>query len=76
MNNMLNKLSHEEAVERARELVDSIRSRSKQGEELRHQPEENIKEFIESGLVRTLVPSRWGGHELNWKTLAKHCNGK
>jgi 3-hydroxy-9,10-secoandrosta-1,3,5(10)-triene-9,17-dione monooxygenase len=70
MNQMIKKLSHEEAIERARELVDTIRSRSKQGEELRHQPEENIKDFIESGLVRTLVPSRWGGHELNWKTLS------
>jgi 3-hydroxy-9,10-secoandrosta-1,3,5(10)-triene-9,17-dione monooxygenase len=70
MNQTLNKLSYEEAMERAKNLVPSIRSRSREGELLRHQPLENIQEFIESGLVRTMVPKRWGGHELNWKTLA------
>lgn len=70
MNKMLNKLTHEEAIERARELSVMIRSRSQEGESLRHQPQENIDDFIASGLVRSLVPSRWGGHELDWKTLA------
>lgn len=70
MNKMLKKLSHEEAIERAKELSLSVRSRARLGESLRHQPKETIDEFIETGLVRSLVPSRWGGHELNWKTLA------
>ncbi|WP_462409521.1 acyl-CoA dehydrogenase family protein [Neobacillus sp. Marseille-QA0830] len=70
MNETLNKLSYEEAVERAKELADFVRTRSHLGESLRHQPQETIEEYIKSGLVRTLVPKRWGGHELNWKTLA------
>src|SRR4051794_10795716 len=70
MNEVLKKFSYEEAIERAKELSATIQIQPKLGEELRHQPSETIFEFISSGLVRSLVPSRWGGHELNWKTLA------
>jgi 3-hydroxy-9,10-secoandrosta-1,3,5(10)-triene-9,17-dione monooxygenase len=70
MNELLKKLSYEEAIERAKELSASLQLRPNLGEELRHQPPETIQDFISSGLVRSLVPSRWGGHELNWKTLA------
>jgi 3-hydroxy-9,10-secoandrosta-1,3,5(10)-triene-9,17-dione monooxygenase len=70
MNQTLKQLTYEEAIERAKSLVPGVSSRSNEGELLRHQPLENIQDFIESGLVRSLVPRRWGGHELNWKTLA------
>ncbi|MFL6556061.1 MAG: acyl-CoA dehydrogenase family protein [Bacillus sp. (in: firmicutes)] len=70
MNEVLKKFSYEEAIERAKVLASANRSRAREAEELRHQPPETIQEIISSGLVRTLVPSRWGGHELNWKTLA------
>jgi 3-hydroxy-9,10-secoandrosta-1,3,5(10)-triene-9,17-dione monooxygenase len=70
MNEVLKKFSYEEAIERAKVLASANRSRAREAEELRHQPPKTIQEFISSGLVRSLVPSRWGGHELNWKTLA------
>ncbi|OLS42198.1 acyl-CoA dehydrogenase family protein [Bacillus sp. MRMR6] len=70
MNQTLKQLTYDEAIERAKSLVPGVSSRSREGELLRHQPLENIQDFIESGLVRSLVPRRWGGHELNWKTLA------
>jgi len=70
MNEVLKKFSYEEAVERAKELSVTLQERPNLGEEIRHQPPETIQELISSGLVRSLVPSRWGGHELNWKTLA------
>lgn len=70
MQEVMKKISHDEAVEHAKGLFSSIRSRSIQSEELRHQPPETISEIIQSGLVRSLVPERWGGHELSWKTLA------
>ncbi|MFD0678543.1 MULTISPECIES: hypothetical protein [unclassified Paenibacillus] len=64
------KFTHEEAVATAKSLFDPIRARSRQSEDLRHQPADTIQEFISSGLVRVLVPQRWGGHELSWKTLS------
>jgi len=70
MQEVVNKLTREEAVVRARALFDNIRSRSHQAEELRHQPKENIEEIRASGLIRSLVPQRYGGHELGWSTLA------
>ncbi|MEB3103657.1 hypothetical protein [Ferviditalea candida] len=70
MQDAIKKLSHDEALERCKGLSPNIRSRSKLADELRSQPPETIKEIIQSGLVRMLVPERWGGHELSWKTLA------
>jgi len=70
MQNLMNKLTHEEAVERAQKLFASIRSRTQETEKLRYIPDDTIREIRQSGLVRTLVPARWGGHEMSWKTLA------
>jgi 3-hydroxy-9,10-secoandrosta-1,3,5(10)-triene-9,17-dione monooxygenase len=69
MQDVMKIFTHEEAVGHAKGLFDSIRSRAKQSEELRHQPPETIQEILSSGLVRVLIPQRWGGHELSWKTL-------
>ncbi|MGE8081895.1 acyl-CoA dehydrogenase family protein [Peribacillus loiseleuriae] len=62
-------LTHEEAVERAKNLATQIKPRFKITEELRHQPQETIQDFIDSGLIRTVVPKRWGGYELGFNTL-------
>ena len=62
-------LTHEEAIKRAKNLATKIKPRFKITEELRQQPQENIQDFIDSGLVRAMVPKRWGGHELGFNTL-------
>ena len=69
MNQITNALTHEEAVERAKELATNIKPRFKLTEEIARQPEETIQEFIESGLIHAMVPKRWGGHELDFNTL-------
>ena len=64
-------ITHEEAVERAKSLVPRIRSRAHLSEELGRQPKENIDDFVEAGLIRCLMPKRWGGHELGVETMYK-----
>jgi 3-hydroxy-9,10-secoandrosta-1,3,5(10)-triene-9,17-dione monooxygenase len=56
--------STEDAVERARSLFGSIRERARETDDARHVPRELVDAFVETGLVRTLIPTRWGGTEL------------
>ena len=69
MNQITEKLTHEEAVERAKGLYANLKSRFKLTEEMGRQPLETIQEFKDAGLVRALVPERWGGYELGFDTL-------
>ena len=69
MNQLTQQLTHEEAVERAKELASKIKPRFKLTEEICRQPEETIQELRETGLVRAMVPKRWGGYELDFNTL-------
>ena len=71
LNQLTKSLTHEEAIERAKNLAIKIKPRFKLTEELSRQPQENIQDFIDSGLVRTMTPRRWGGHELDFITLSK-----
>jgi alkylation response protein AidB-like acyl-CoA dehydrogenase len=48
-------------VARARELHDFMRERARQADESRHLLPEMVDAFTRAGLVRTLVPTRWGG---------------
>jgi 3-hydroxy-9,10-secoandrosta-1,3,5(10)-triene-9,17-dione monooxygenase len=50
-------------AERARELFAAIRSRALEAENARHLPDASVAEYTGAGLVRTLVPRRWGGDE-------------
>ena len=56
-------MSHEEAISRARALVPAIQERAALAETQRRQPEETIQELVDAGLIRLLVPARWGGYE-------------
>lgn len=65
----LSGMTHEEAVARARALAPAIRERAPAAETLRRQPKETIEEIIDAGLVRLLMPRRWGGYELPFDVL-------
>jgi 3-hydroxy-9,10-secoandrosta-1,3,5(10)-triene-9,17-dione monooxygenase len=65
----LSELTYEEAVARARALAPAIEKRAPAAEAQRRQPMETIEEFIDAGLVRMLVPRRWGGYELSIDAL-------
>lgn len=65
----LSELTYEEAIARARMLVPAIEQRALAAEAQRRQPMETIQEFIDAGLLRMLVPRRWGGYELSIEAL-------
>ncbi len=62
-------LTYEDAVARARALAPAIEKRAAAAEALRRQPMETIQEIVDAGLVRLLVPRRWGGDELSIDAL-------
>jgi 3-hydroxy-9,10-secoandrosta-1,3,5(10)-triene-9,17-dione monooxygenase len=61
-------LTREEAVQRAAALFPMLRGLAPQAETERHLPKEMVQAVRAAGLVRTLVPRRWGGHELDLTT--------
>jgi 3-hydroxy-9,10-secoandrosta-1,3,5(10)-triene-9,17-dione monooxygenase len=61
-------LTREDAVERARSLFPLLRELAREADDKRHLPPEMVEAFTASGLVRTLVPRRWGGSELDLTT--------
>ena len=52
-----------ELVARARALAPRLRERALRAERDRNIPQESVDEFIDAGLIHTLQPRRWGGHE-------------
>jgi GTP cyclohydrolase II len=64
-------LSHEEVVARAEALVDGVRARAADAERLRRIPEQTMAEVLEADLLRTMVPSRYGGHGLGLRTVCE-----
>jgi len=60
-----------ELVERARALLPSLRERAARTEQERKVPSETIAAYQQAGLLRTLKPRRYGGHELS---TAEHVN--
>ena len=53
----------EELVARARKLAPKLRERAVACERERNIPRESVEEYIDAGLVRTIMPKRWGGYE-------------
>jgi alkylation response protein AidB-like acyl-CoA dehydrogenase len=73
--------SLDEAVEAARALRELLAGRVAEAESLRKLPPENVRELLESGLIRLEAPRRFGGSELNLDalievtaTLAEACS--
>ncbi len=61
-------VTHEELVDRARQLAPSIARRARETEALRQPQNDTIAELIDAQLLSILVPRRWGGHELSIHT--------
>jgi len=60
------RLTLEEAVERAREMVPRLKARAAEAEGLRRIPDATVQELHDSGLLRALQPRRVGGSEMDW----------
>lgn len=57
-----------EAVARARALFPLLREHARGADDARHLPAELVEAVRDAGLIRTLVPQRWGGTELGLTT--------
>jgi 3-hydroxy-9,10-secoandrosta-1,3,5(10)-triene-9,17-dione monooxygenase len=55
--------SADDLVERARALAPRLRERALQAERDRNIPIQSVHDYIDAGLMRTLMPLRWGGYE-------------
>jgi 3-hydroxy-9,10-secoandrosta-1,3,5(10)-triene-9,17-dione monooxygenase len=54
----------EQLVERAKGLAPLFRENAKRADDNRHLLPEMVEAFTEAGLIRTLIPERWGGYGL------------
>ena len=74
------KVTREELLQRASQLVPVLKERAARTEELRQIPRESIDDLLASGLIRVGNPARYGGHgldldlahEVSWE-LARGC---
>src|SRR5690242_9912288 len=75
------RLTHDEAVAKARALAPTLKERAAEAEALRRLPDASCRDFAASGLFGILQPARWGGSELDLRTflavgteLARGCS--
>ncbi len=61
----------QELLERVDALLPTIRVRSAESEDQRRPHDENIQDLIDTGVIQTLVPKRFGGHELDLDAMAE-----
>lgn len=64
-------LTREDLLERARALLPALRARAPAGEALRKCPDETVRDFVETGLLRVCQPSRYGGYDLGYDVLCE-----
>jgi len=55
--------SADELIGRARALAPKLKERAEKAERDREIPRESVEEYLDSGLIHTLQPKRWGGYE-------------
>ena len=64
-------LTQEEIVQRARDMVPTLRARQEQTEEAGRLLDETSREFIDAGFYRILQPRRFGGYEFDLPTFSR-----
>ncbi|WP_138416325.1 acyl-CoA dehydrogenase family protein [Aquibacillus sediminis] len=57
-------------VDRARDMVPTLRERAAETERLRRIPEETIKDLKQAGLFKLLRPKQYGGYETSMRTYS------
>lgn len=55
-------------IDRARALAPGFTKRAAQAEELRRMPDESVREMLDAGLTRILMPERFGGYGMDFET--------
>jgi len=60
--------SHDDLVERARQLVPHLRQRVKEMDQLGRLPEATVQELQDAGLFQLTTPRIYGGHQVDMRT--------
>jgi len=75
--------TREEVLARAESLIPVLAGRSQACEQLRRAPDETVRDFVASGLLRVCQPQRYGGYGLGYdvlcetiQTLARGCGSQ
>ena len=55
-------------IDRVRELAPGFARRAAAAEEARHLPDESVRELLDAGVARILIPPRFGGYGLGFDT--------
>ncbi len=58
-------------IQRAKDMIPTLRERAARAEELRTLPTETIEDFLRAGFYRILQPQRFGGYELGLRTFCQ-----
>jgi 3-hydroxy-9,10-secoandrosta-1,3,5(10)-triene-9,17-dione monooxygenase len=61
-------VTREEIMDRARAIAPNFAKRAAAAEEARRLPTESVREMLDAGLVRILIPPRFGGYGLDFET--------
>lgn len=76
-------ITREEVLQRAQALVPVLAERSEACEKMRRAPDETVRDFVETGLLRVCQPGRYGGYDLGYdvlceviQTLAQGCGSQ
>lgn len=56
-------------VEKAMALKPVLRERARDAEIARQTPRETVDNFIEAGILKTIQPQCYGGHQTDWETV-------
>ena len=60
-------------IDFAENLFTTLRERVSECEEIRQVPEETIADLVDGGLIRSTVPRRLGGGEIDYRTAMLIC---
>ena len=60
-----------EIVDLARALAPRLKERARDAERHRNIPQETVEDLILSGVLKTMIPNRYGGHQEDWETVAE-----
>jgi 3-hydroxy-9,10-secoandrosta-1,3,5(10)-triene-9,17-dione monooxygenase len=64
-------LTQEAIIQRARDMVPTLRARQEETEELGRLPDVTSRELIDAGFYRILQPRRFGGYEFDLPTFSR-----
>lgn len=60
---------NQELVDKAISLKPLLRERARDAEIARKTPKETVQDFIEAGVLKSLQPKKYNGHQADWETL-------